>query len=132
MPDNENNPLIIIDSLPEVKASMFDLDLLNNKISSFIVLKGKEATDKYGDKGKNGVIEIKTIGKTSDKTASEMGEKLIMVDGVVYTKNINDIPMENIDVLRVLGKFESIRKYGEQGKNGVVEIVTKKQKKDQL
>jgi len=50
---------------------------------------------------------------------------LIIVNGVVFTKELNDIPNENVETLRVLGNFEAIRKYGEKGKKGVIEIVTK-------
>jgi len=129
LPNIETNPLIIIDSVPAPRESMFNIDP-TNQVSSLIVLKGKEATDKYGEKGKNGIIEIFTIGNTfgnSEKTRSETSkvEKLLIVDGVVSTKKLNDIPIENIDVMRVLGSFSAIKKYGEQGKNGAIEIVTK-------
>ncbi len=39
------------------------LKLNPDEIKSLSVLKDKEATDKYGEKGKDGVIEITTVWK---------------------------------------------------------------------
>lgn len=129
LPNFESNPLIIIDSVPVPGESMFNIDP-TNQVSSLNILKGKEATDRYGEKGKNGIIEIFTIGNTfgnSEKTRSETQkvEKLLVVDGVISSKKLDDIPAENVDIVRVLGNFQAIKKYGEQGKNGAIEIVTK-------
>lgn len=53
-----NDPLIIIDGK---EASKTDLDLLDpNVIASVSVLKSEKAIEKYGEKGKNGVIEVVT------------------------------------------------------------------------
>ena len=54
---NGKAPLYIVDG-KEVKKEDYDLD--PNKIESVNVLKGKAATEKYGKKGKDGVIIIKT------------------------------------------------------------------------
>jgi beta-lactamase regulating signal transducer with metallopeptidase domain/lipopolysaccharide export system protein LptA len=129
LPNFETNPLIIIDSVTVEKESMYSIDP-TNMVSSLNVLKGKEATDKYGEKGKNGIIEIFTDGNTfgkAEKTRSETPkiEKLLIVDGVVSTKKLEDIPVENIDMLSVLGKTQAVKKYGEKGKNGAIEIITK-------
>jgi GldM C-terminal domain/BlaR1 peptidase M56 len=75
-------------------------------------------------------IEILPIGKTSvtaEKNTSETQkvEKLIIVDGVVYTKKLDDIPIESIENFRVLSNFQATNKYGEKGRNGVIEITTK-------
>lgn len=51
-------PLIIIDG---IKVPNHELKNTNpNTIESINVLKGKSATKKYGEEGKNGVIEITT------------------------------------------------------------------------
>lgn len=53
-----NDPLIIIDGK---EASKTDLDQLDpNTIDSVSVLKSEKAIEKYGEKGKNGVIEVVT------------------------------------------------------------------------
>jgi hypothetical protein len=129
LPDFETNPVIIIDSVPVGRESMYNIDP-SNKVSSLKVLNGKEATDIYGESGKNGVIEILTERNrwgTSEKnrSATQNAEKLIIVNGVVYTKNPDNIPMDSIEILRVLGKSQATIKYGDKGKNGVIEIVTK-------
>ncbi len=51
------NPLYIVDG--EKQSKDFNADSINaNTIKSVTVLKGDNATDKYGNEGKNGVIEI--------------------------------------------------------------------------
>ncbi|MBC8756567.1 TonB-dependent receptor plug domain-containing protein [Kordia sp. YSTF-M3] len=58
---NNKKPLIIIDGKQVKQSKMNNLD--PNKIESVSVLKGKSAIEKYGDKGKDGVIIIKTKKK---------------------------------------------------------------------
>ncbi|GAA4960619.1 carboxypeptidase-like regulatory domain-containing protein [Algibacter aquimarinus] len=58
--NNKTKPLFIIDG-KESKDDIEDLD--PNNIEKINVIKGKKATEKYGDKGKNGVIEIITKKK---------------------------------------------------------------------
>jgi len=130
MPDFKTNPIIIIDSITVERESMYNIDPAN-KVSSLVILKGKEATDKYGEIGNNGVIEILTVGNTlgtAEKARSETQkvEKLLIVDGVVSTKKLEDIPVDNIDRLEVLGNVQSTKRYGEIGKNGSIIITTKR------
>ncbi len=62
--DNVNPPLIFLDGVPITKAAM---DKLNPEtFESINVLKDKSATNVYGEKGKNGVILIKTKTKAGD------------------------------------------------------------------
>lgn len=56
--DNGKSPLFIVDG-KEVSKEKFK-DLNPQKIESVTVLKDKSATEKYGDKGKDGVIIVKT------------------------------------------------------------------------
>ena len=53
-------PIFILNGKEISKEKMDKID--TNNIESMHVLKGKKAEEKYGDKGKNGVIEI-TTGK---------------------------------------------------------------------
>jgi bla regulator protein blaR1 len=74
--------------------------------------------------------ESSTIGhtwETAEKSTSDtqIAEKLIIVDGAVYTKKLDDIPIETIENFRVLGNFQATNKYGEKGRNGVIVITTK-------
>lgn len=130
LPKPGTSPLIIIDNVVEERISMYEIDP-TNQVDSFIVLKGKDATEKYGEKGKNGVIEILTIGKTwksrkDSTTAMPKTEPILIVDDVISTKKLNDIPMEDIQSITVLKEKNGTEKYGEKGKNGVIEITTKR------
>ena len=93
--------------------------------SQYKIVPAKTETNK-ADSG----IEILTIGKTSvtaekNTSGTQKVEKLIIVDGVVYTKKLDDIPIESIQNFRVLSNFQATNKYGEKGRNGVIEITTK-------
>jgi|WetSurSiteA1Bulk_404760.scaffolds.fasta_scaffold05601_3 bla regulator protein blaR1 len=130
LPKPGTTPLIIIDNVVEEKISMYEIDP-NNQVDSFLVLKGKDATDKYGEKGKNGVIEILTIGKTwksreNKKAVMPKAEPILIVDDVISSKKLNDIPLEDIQSMTVLKEKNATEKYGEKGMNGVIEITTKR------
>jgi len=62
--DSENPPLFIVDGNEKTKAETYKLD--PSTIESINMLKDKAATDKYGKKGTNGVIEIKLKVQKSD------------------------------------------------------------------
>ena len=58
VPSEKIKPLIVIDG---VIVNDLDLNKINPQtIESMNVLKGEKALAKYADKGKNGVVEIKT------------------------------------------------------------------------
>lgn len=79
----------------------------------------KPATDKYGDKGKNGVIEIRTKG--------DFGKALIVIDGVVRDKEgLSKIKSDDIKSMNVLKNEYAVKKYGDKGKDGVIEVETYK------
>jgi len=99
--------------------------VLRNKIDpatieSVNVLKDKSgtskpATDKYGEKGKNGVVEV--------LTKDYMGKVLVVIDGVLHEKDgMSKIQMEDIKTMNVLAVKPAMEKYGEKGKNGAMEI----------
>ena len=144
-------------------------------IKSINVLKDKMATDKYGEKGKNGVIEISTkevnkatiiqedsktvllnnknkgaitikpeknveqksidstntnsiklINKSSINKVHEIVKPLYVVDHVIAIDfDITSIDVNTIKSISILKAEKAIEKYGDKGKNGVVEIITK-------
>jgi TonB family protein len=51
---------------------------------------------------------------------------LIVVDGIITETDLNKMPPETIASVNVLKDTPAIDKYGEKGKNGVIEITTKK------
>ena len=117
--------------------------------------KGPKAIEKYGDKGKNGVVEAKSEGSSKvvigrfrsddlEGTAYEYYQQtiskdiphspaankaLILIDGKPSNKKdldalaINQVKTFNI---KPAGDDETIAKYGNKAKNGLIEFVTKK------
>lgn len=74
-PLDADKVLVVVDG--EVKEGM-KLNTLNpNDIVSFNVLKGEKAVDKYGDKGKDGVLEVRT------KATAQDAEGNVLVEGYV-------------------------------------------------
>jgi N-acetylmuramoyl-L-alanine amidase len=109
---------------------------LNPKsIESISILKGDKTAKKYGDKGKNGVIEINTKNKAGNVTFIPTDAKtingfpsdvLVFINGKESTKeafkNINPNTIESITVLK---GAEAVKKYGNKGRDGSIEIVLK-------
>jgi len=154
-----NHPLIIIDGLVAKNQNVNNIP--PETIESVNVLKGESATKVYGDKGKHGVIlinlkngasasqntpiDLKVTGyatnqdeNTSTSTGfkiksdgtSETGDKpLMVIDGIVSpNRKIDEINPDAIQSISVLKGEMVTKKYGEQGKNGVLEITLKKDK----
>ncbi|WNH12943.1 M56 family metallopeptidase [Thalassobellus suaedae] len=155
----KSNALYIIDGK---ESSAKDLENIHpDDIESIDVFKDEKATEKYGDKGKNGVVEITTksdkwktkfiegkpfnkvtvtgYGKPSDsingnhnirvRATSSTKDKapLIIVDGkITPNKKLEEIDESNIEYINVLKDKKATEKYGRKGKNGVIEITTKK------
>jgi|GEM_PF-212935 len=106
-------PLIMVDGKEQPKD--FDINsIAPAKVSSISVFKDKSAIDKYGAKGNNGVIELTTV------------RPLYVVDGIEKTDigTTNAIAADKIKTINVLKDQSAIGKYGERGRNGVVEINT--------
>lgn len=77
------------------------------------------------DQNMNVFSDKKSVKAEKNTSETQKVEKLIIVDGVVYTKKLDDIPIESIQNFRVLSNFQATNKYGEKGRNGVIEITTK-------
>jgi len=147
--DQQQKPIIIINGVQANSQVTVD-DIPSNDIVSVNVIKGKSAEDKYGNAGKNGAVEIITKNSTekneqpatikiqkkpgnqfvttSYKLKTENAEKpLIVIDGkIIENKNIEDLDSQNIQKMDVLKGISAVTKYGDKGKNGVIEITTKK------
>ncbi len=132
--------LILIDGKESTKAEM---DKLNpSEISSVSVLKDKNATDKYGAKGENGVIEV-TLKSALDNTNTQSfklqnheplivnstggpNDPLVLIDGkIIDDKQLHSLTPQDIESVNVLKNESATKLYGEKGKNGVVLITTK-------
>ncbi|MBQ6652575.1 MAG: TonB family protein [Prevotella sp.] len=96
------------------------------QIEAMTVLKDKEATALYGERGKNGVILV-TL-KKEQQPASESDISLVFIDGKeVSREKLKHLDSEQIETVTVLKDKESTAAYGEKGKNGVMLITLKKE-----
>ncbi len=137
-----DDPIFIING-KKVEKSLFE-DVDSDDIESIFVLKGDDAIKKFGTDGKNGVIYMtkkgsKALFPDSDKdvifeTKSRFhidsdgkNSPLIIVDGeVVDNEDIEELNPNTIDNVEVIKEGESIKVYGQKGKNGVIKIQTKR------
>lgn len=88
------------------------------------------AIEKYGEKGKNGVIELitkKAQDSGSVKYIPDNGTNpIFFIDGQKSSKEIVTATNPNdIATINVIKGGAAILKYGAKGKNGVVEVLTK-------
>ena len=127
--DNDNlsgveEPLIIVDKKEMSKDDFAKLP--PEEITHIYVLQpeSQAAIEVYGEKGKNGVIEVTTKNATTASTH----DPLIIVDNKEVAKEeYEKIAPEKIDHIDVLKPESQAAKelYGEKGKNGVIVITTK-------
>jgi len=140
-------PIYFVDGVEATSTILNELS--PDSIESISVLKDKSATALYGEKGKNGVILITTkkfgqnnksgnvtvgygnyaallgnpapFGSATGKT----NQPLIIVNGKESGQSLNNIDPATIESVYVLKNEKATEKYGEKGKNGVIEIITK-------
>ncbi|MDQ6761977.1 MAG: energy transducer TonB, partial [Bacteroidota bacterium] len=119
-------------------APIADVKLISPQdIESMNVLQGKAAIAVYGDKGKNGVIVITrkdkghsniiTFKNGANINTLSVPDVIYSVNGKIISKeDVDKIPPQSIESINVLKDESAVQKYGEKGKNGAVEITTKK------
>jgi hypothetical protein len=75
--------------------------------------------------------EIIAVGGKAELTRIKYGEvikePLIIIDDIKVNREMKDINPNSIKSINVLKGKSAIKKYGEEGKNGVIEITTKKE-----
>ncbi len=136
IPDSLPNPIYVVDG--NIVSSNNAKEIDNGAIESVNVLKGESAIKKYGDKGKNGVIEItrkihdgnnqenvkvQPVFMTNEKESSQ---PLYIVNGKESSKQeLSKISPASIQSISVLKDESAKKKYADRGKNGVVEITLK-------
>lgn len=136
---SDMKPLFIVDG------KEFDKDVVGElnpeDIATVNVLKGEKADEKYGDKGKNGVVEI-VLKKSKTSKQIDSGTKvnvdgmdfnekhknpLYILDGkVVDAKTVENLNPDDIATINVSKGDKAYEKYADKGKDGVVEVITKK------
>ena len=119
-----SNILYVLDGKIVSKEEAMDTN--PNNIQSINVLKDESAVKQYGEKGKNGVV---IINRKKKEISSAINEKTIkpepvyFVDGKEISKDeIKAISPNSIESVNILKDESAIDKYGEKGKNGVVEL----------
>ncbi|MEN9686032.1 MAG: hypothetical protein RLZZ28_1818 [Bacteroidota bacterium] len=172
--------LVILDGKKTDNQVLQSLD--PNQIQSINILKSANAIVKYGEEGKDGVIEVSTktnvkvkttavtltdfqhnqnnnvqvqtklattqsvnvqnVSAFSQNTNDQKDEGKIIVDSVIRVKgkplnpqplvlvdgikaSMNSVTPDKIKSVNVLKDETAVKKYGEEGKNGVIEISTK-------
>ncbi len=125
-----SEPLYILDG-KEIKRTDLENNFNPDDIDNISVLKDESATKIYGEKAKNGVVNITT--KKAAAVRKEVVEKnmpenaLWLLDGKEMEKDqIQKLSPDSIQSMNVLKGEEAIKKYGDKGKRGVIEITTKK------
>ncbi|GHS97223.1 transcriptional regulator [Bacteroidia bacterium] len=155
----KQHPLIIVDGKERGNLAGNDLekilDINADDIESLDVWKDKPATDRYGKKGKDGVIVItmKTnqknkffvnndtikivdpdakvigVGKNPITIHSVRGgdvKPLYIIDGIeIASDNVLKLDPKDIESIEVLKDKVAIERYGEKGKDGVVLFIMK-------
>jgi len=128
---NGESPVFYVDGVKQDEPTVAAED-----IESVNVMKGEVAIEKYGEEAENGVVIIRT------KKEKSLG---IKVDGEITLHTTKDDPLyiidgekhygggevkaKDIESVNVVKGREAIKKYGDEGKNGVVLIKTKSAKK---
>ncbi len=150
------NKLLLVDG-KEVTKEEFT-KVAADEIESISVWKDQPAVNKFGEKGRNGVIEIKTKRSKKDSssntsidlksktvnfpsdnltiradTSSMKVDKnampLILINGEEKTKaDMDNLSQNQIESVNVWKGNDAIKKFGNRGKNGVIDVKTKNNK----
>jgi len=126
---NGNKPLILVDGI-RVEGDL-DGRWSPEDIESIEVLKDESATKIYGSMAMHGVVRIttkKAAAVRKDVVEKDMPENALwLLDGKEMEKDqIQKLNPDSIQSMNVLKGEEAIKKYGDKGKRGVIEITTKK------
>lgn len=140
------NPLIVVDGKEIGMKNSLNLNeiISVDKVESINVLKGETAIAKYGEKGKDGVIEIRTKNALEGETlrgviikkpanAETLMEKLksqdqkpiVIIDGKETHEDLDRSAADNIESMTVLKGETAKSIYGPKAANGVIIITTK-------
>ena len=96
---------------------MFEIDKINDQIN----LRGIAGTA-WKELSFKPAVKKHFISETG---VSRVNNPLIVVDGIVSDKSVGEIDPGDIQSVTILKDEKAIERYGDKGKNGVIEIVTK-------
>jgi hypothetical protein len=133
-------PLFVVDGVIVNESAVKEINPAN-VVSVNVIKEVKPATEKYGKEGKNGVVEIVTVGNEVPVVtpvpevqlapgvrfkSADGKTPLIVVDGVIQDIDLNSIDPSEIESISVLSDYKAVNVYGEKGKEGVIEIKMRK------
>ena len=136
--NQDKPPLYVVDGKETSKEDAENIQ--PERIETVNVLKGKAATEKYGNKGKQGVIEITTKGKNAgandQKSLSKVEvngyeesqdkKPLLLFNEKEITKEaMSSIDPNAIEKVEVIKNENATKLYGNKGKDGVIIITSK-------
>jgi len=124
----DRQPLYIVDGVEKGNNQNALSTIDPTDIASVSVLKGSPATERYGEKGKDGVVMVTT--KTGQNTVLQTQDKqpLYIVDGVEKGNDrsvLSAINSADIASVSVLKDQSAAKLYGDKGKDGVILVATK-------
>ncbi|TSJ43916.1 TonB family protein [Mucilaginibacter corticis] len=125
------SPLYIIDGHELEMGSAPLATIPQDDIASMEILKDENATKRYGDKGKNGVILITTKkngGALKEVMANNTPPLFFVDDKEIKIKSAKEglaiVPQDKIALMEVFKGSEAIKLFGDRGKDGVIKITT--------
>ncbi|CAL65449.1 M56 family metallopeptidase [Christiangramia forsetii] len=106
---NGGEPIYIINGIAVDES--FDLNTISpSDISSMIVLKGENATDKYGKKAENGAIQIFTKSYVGNEEKISKDPRFYAISSNTSDVNLKDIEMKIEKNLGIKVKFSGIER----------------------
>ncbi|MDH5825369.1 M56 family metallopeptidase [Sphingobacterium faecium] len=108
-----------------------------DKLSVKALYTGEKAIQLYGEKGKNGVVELRdrrfTIAvqdtsKSIKVVKSDKPDPLFVLDGKIYNAKMKDIKAEDIAAIEIIKGANAQELYGDRAVNGVIIITSKASK----
>ena len=124
-------PLLVVDGVKQPGSISISTVVEASNVESVTIIKGKEAIDKFGAEAVNGVVSVITkqgADQPADHLSLNKFDGLIIIDGKEYDKqSVKDVKLDASDIesMRVWKGDEAIKKFGDKGKKGVVEIITR-------
>jgi|GEM_PF-114363 len=139
----EKQPLFFVDGKKATETILKNLS--PDDIDAISILKDLRSMEKYGEAGKNGVIEITTKGKVAGMAignkvstdsvrnviirgvGTKQGNPLIVIDGVEQkgTSTLQHLDVNEIESISILKNGNGEALYGEKGRDGVMLVTTK-------
>lgn len=110
-------PLYVLEGLVMDSSTFMGLSFEKKQIRKIVLLKDTDALKEYGDRVKNGVIEVYT-------------KAIVVLNGIQLlsreekVKQLSGININQKSILKLIKDKEAVKMYGKQAKYGAIQIVT--------